>query len=105
MIDEFKIRKQVAGIEASTQPPLRKARLILRLARSIRTAAKTLGRHSQRSFRDGDVLRAARMHEATQRLIEAHAEVRAHAGAALAEEQHPPDIANKGVSYGRTSSV
>ena len=90
LIDEFKIRKQVAGIEASTQPPLRKARLILRLARSLRTAAKSLGKHSQRSFRDGDLLRAARMHEATERLIEAHAEVRAHAGAALVED-HPPD--------------
>lgn len=89
MIDEFKIRKQVAGIEASPQPPLRKARHILRLARQIRSAAKKLAFLSQRSFREGDSLRGARMREATQRLIETHAEVRAQAGAALAEM--PPE--------------
>jgi len=85
LIDEFKIRAQVAGIEASPQPPIRKARLILRLARRIRSAAASLAALSQRSFRDGDTLRGARMREATQRLIATHEEVRAHAGAALAE--------------------
>gem|GEM_PF-7014615 len=87
LIDEFKIRKQVAGIEASAQPPLRKVRLMLRLSRHIRDAARTLAGHSRRSFRDGDVLRGARMHEATQRLIETQAEVRAHAQVVLAEER------------------
>ena len=85
MIDEFKIRKQVAGIAASSEPPLRKARLILRLARRVRAAAHALGGHSRRSFQAGDTLRAARMREATDRLIDTHAEIRAHAGTALAE--------------------
>ncbi len=83
MIDEFKIQKQVAGIEASAEPPLRKARLILRLARGIRKAAENLTHLGQRAFSEGDALRAARMREAGDRLIETHAEVRAHAGAAL----------------------
>ncbi len=87
MIDEFKIRKQVAGIAASPEPPLRKARLILRLARRVRAAAHALGGHSRQSFREGDTLRAARMREATERLIDTHAEIRAHAGAALAESR------------------
>ena len=86
LIEEFKIRAKVAGIEASTQPPIRKARLILRLARRVRSAAKTLGALSQRSFREGDALRGARMREATDRLIETHSELRAHADAALHEE-------------------
>jgi len=91
LIDEFKIRAQVAGIEASPQPPIRKARLILRLARRIRSAATSLAALSQRSFRDGDALRGARMREATQRLIATHEEVRAHAGAALAEAGPAPE--------------
>jgi hypothetical protein len=86
LIEEFKIRAQVAGIEASTQPPIRKARLILQIARRIRSAAKTLGALSQRSFRVGDALRGARMREATERLIDTHAELRAHADAVLHEE-------------------
>lgn len=89
MIDEFKIQKQVAGIEASAQPPLRKARLILQLARNIRTAARSLGALSQRSFQSGDSLRAARMREGAERLHETHAEVRRHAKAALSEEREP----------------
>lgn len=96
MIDEFKIQKQVAGIEASAQPPLRKARLILRLARSIRSAATNLSRLSQRSFREGDALRAARMREAGDRLIEVHAEVRAHAGAALTDPHRSADALSAG---------
>lgn len=87
LIDEFKIQKQVAGIEASGQPPIRKARLILRLARRIRAAAQSLGALSQRSFRDGDSLRAARMREGAERLIDTHAQVRSHAAAALAEKE------------------
>ena len=87
MIDEFKIQKQVAGIEASTETPIRKARLILRLARGMRKAATSLGSLSQRAFRDGDALRAARMKEAGDRLAEAHQEVREKAGAALS---NPP---------------
>lgn len=91
MIDEFKIQKQVAGIAASPEPPLRKARLILRLARRVRDAARALGGHSHRSFQDGDTLRAARMREAGDRLIETHAEIRAKAGAALAEPMRSAD--------------
>ena len=91
LIEEFKIRAKVAGIEASTQPPIRKARLILQLARRVRSAAKTLGALSQRSFREGDALRGARMREATDRLIDTHSELRAHADAALHEETHPGD--------------
>lgn len=87
LIDEFKIRSQVEGIAASPKPPMQKARLILRLARRIRGAAKSLVVLSQRSFREGDSLRAARMREGAERLIDTHAEVRAHAGAALAEER------------------
>lgn len=83
MIDEFKIRSQVAGIEASPKPPMQKARLILRLARRIRAAARSLGALSHRSFREGDTLRAARMREGAERLIDAHVEVRAKAGEAL----------------------
>ncbi|RYG25629.1 hypothetical protein EON82_06450 [bacterium] len=91
LIEEFKIRAQVAGIEASTEPPMRKARLILRLARRIRAAAKTLGALSVRSFREGDALRGARMREATDRLIDTHAELRAHADKALHEPLHERD--------------
>ena len=87
MIDEFKIQKQVAGIEASGQPPIRKARLILRLARRIRAAARSLGAHSLASFREGDALRAARMREGADRLNDAHAEVRSHAAAALGSKR------------------
>ena len=90
MIDEFKIQKQVAGIEASAQPPLRKARLILRLARRIRSAARNLALQGQRSFRDGDPMRGARMHEGAERLIETHAQVRAHAKEALSDSGASP---------------
>lgn len=104
LIDEFKIRAQVAGIEASPKPPMQKVRLILRLARRIRAAARSLGALSQRSFRDGDTLRAARMREGAQRLIDTHAEVRAQAGVVLAESPHsefaptengPPELSIK----------
>lgn len=98
MIDEFKIRKQVAGIEASDKPPLRKARLILRLARRIRAAARTLAFQGQRSFREGDALRGARMREGADRLIETHAQVRAHAKEALSEDAEPRQKAPLGLS-------
>jgi hypothetical protein len=89
LIDEFKIQKQVAGIEASTQPPLRKARLMLRLARSLRSAARTLAFQGQRSFREGDPLRGARMREGADRLIETHALVRAQAKTVLGGDERP----------------
>ncbi len=91
MIDEFKIRSQVAGIEASPKPPMQKARLILRLARRIRAAARSLGALSHRSFREGDTLRAARMREGAERLIDTHVKVRAKAGEVLKpilDEEH-----------------
>jgi hypothetical protein len=87
LIEEFKIRSQIADIEAAAAPPMRKARLILRMARSLRAAAGRLAHLSRRSFREGDPLRGARMREATQRLLQAHAELRDRAGAALADRR------------------
>ena len=76
MIDEFRIRSQVAAIEAAPRSPREKAKMIFRLARRLRTAALCLAVLGQRSFAEGDALRGARLTEAKDRLVQARADVR-----------------------------
>ena len=96
MFSEFNVRAEVSRIEAMDANPMRKARLLLGVAKRARSAARRLVLLSQHHFKIGDPLCGARFREAAHRLCGVHEEVRGRAGAVLRAVPQP-------VGYGFTA--
>ena len=96
MFSEFNVRAEVSRVEAMDANPVRKARMLLSIAKGLRSAAGRLVLLSQHHFRAGDPLCGARFREAAHRLCEVHEEVRAKARKALRPVPEP-------VGYGFTA--
>lgn len=89
MFSEFNVNAEVSRVEALDVNPVRKARMLLRIARRAKSAARRLVMLSQHHFRIGDPLCGARFREAAQRLCGVHEDVRRRAGAALSAVPQP----------------
>lgn len=89
MFSEFNVRADVSHVEALDARPLRKARMLLRIARKVRAAASRLGILSRHHYGIEDPLGGARFQEASNRLFTLYIEVRAHARAALRTASEP----------------
>lgn len=83
MISEFKIRQELRAIELAPALPIRRARRILQLARSVRKGARQMSFLSRTHLADGDGIRAVRFMTAARRLCELYEELRACARAWL----------------------
>lgn len=97
MLSEFNVRAEVSHIEALDVSPLQKARMLLKVAKRVKAAARRLAMLSQHHYRIEDPLCGARFREAAQRLVDMHAEVRTRAAGCL---RGTP----KHVGYGYTPS-
>ena len=89
MFSEFNVRAEVSQVETLDVQPIRKARMLLRIAKQ---AAKTAGRLSllsQYHYRIDNPLIGARFREAAQRLVDVQQEVRLHARNALVRVPKP----------------
>ena len=65
MITEFEVRQTVASIETSTEPPIRKVRLLMRLNRRLKKASRQLSEAASQAQHTEDRTAAAslnRMH-------------------------------------------
>ena len=83
MLSEFNVRAEASHVEALEVRPMRKARMLLAIAKKVKLAARRLTLLSQYHYREGNVLIAARFREAAQRLCNVHEDVRDRAVLAL----------------------
>jgi hypothetical protein len=79
LLSEFNVRAEASRIEVLQANPIHKARMLLGVARRVRSAACRLVLLSQHHFRIGDPLCGARFREAAHRLCDVHEEIRAKA--------------------------
>ncbi len=83
MVTEFEIRREFSRIDASDHAPLRKARMMLRLARRVRVGAARLAQLSYGLMQDCMNEQGSRMQEASRRLCDLHDDIRARAAEVL----------------------
>ena len=83
MVTEFEIRREFLRISSSDHAPLRKARLLLRLARKVRSGIFRLASLKDALMQDCMNEQAARMHDAAKRLTALHDEIRRRASEIL----------------------
>ena len=95
LFSEFNVRAEVSRIETLDVSPMRKARMLLSIAKRARSAARRLVLLSQHHFTIGDPLCGARFREAAHRLCGVYEEVRGRAGTVLGSVPQP-------VGYGFT---
>lgn len=96
MFSEFNVRAEISRIEALDVRPMRKARMLLAIARRAKKAAGRLVLLSRHHYRENDPLCGARFREAAQRLLNVVADVRQRAHFALGAVPEP-------LGYGYTS--
>ncbi len=62
MITEFEVRQTVASIETSSEPPIRKVRLLMRLKRRLKLAGRQLSEAASQAKHSDDRTAAASLH-------------------------------------------
>jgi hypothetical protein len=83
LISEFRVRQELKAIEMTPAPAIRRARRIVRLARSVRKGALQMAQQGRQYLAEGDGARAVRFMTAARRLTELYEELRGRARAWL----------------------
>jgi hypothetical protein len=86
MLTEFEVRRYVASIHASNATPERKARMLLRLGRSLRIQAQSLVHAQAAASRASNRNAEAHMERMARSARMLHEEVRALAHSALSTQ-------------------
>jgi phage-related minor tail protein len=86
MLTEYEVRRRIELIRASRIAPLRKARLLLRMGKSLNKQAQTLSTASERSTRTTDQNGSASLARIAVRLRMLNQDVRDAAHEALARD-------------------
>src|SRR3954464_5046000 len=87
MLTEFEVRRQVASIDASNESPEHKARMLLRLGRSLRIQAQALVHAQAVAQRASNRNAAAHMERMARSARTLHEEVRANALSTLTAQK------------------
>ncbi|RYG47302.1 hypothetical protein EON79_07735 [bacterium] len=89
MTNEIYIRAAVQRIEDSDATPMRKVRMLLKVARDVRPAARRLASIGEQQYRSGDRLGGARFVEASRRLERLRLDLRSKASDLLNPQPRP----------------
>lgn len=87
MVFEHEIRRELSAIVASCECEVERARRLLELSERVRTGAWQLAECSTQLMVLGEGKSAARMREASQRLFDLNAEIRAQMGTPLTDRK------------------